>query len=517
MNQIAKVKTYTTIWLTGYEVTIEADTNRSLPWIEIIWLPDTAIKEAKERIRSTFRNVWIQFPPQKIVLNLAPSHLKKIWTTFDLPMAVAILWLLEHISPEQQLIFSTSLFFGELGLDGSVKRVDGLLPCVISAYRKWRTTFFVPAENVDEIKYLKNITIYPIKEFWELVRQWHNETCILPVVWGQKIPQQKIGSIQEWLLDLQEIKGHIVAKRALTIAASGMHNLLMIGPPWSWKTLLAKAIHSILPPLTFDQIISVSQIYSVMGWLTVTKPLITTRPFRTVHHTASKIAIVGGGQSLHPWEISLAHLWILFFDELPEFPPDVLEVLRQPLEDKTITISRANWSVQYPADFMLVAAMNPCKCGYYKDKEKPCTCGLHEIKKYQSKISWPLLDRFDMLLEVPREQVATVLHNQQSDSSESIKTVVYECRQRQQKRFKESEFTTNSQLTAKWIQTYIHLSSETQELLIQAAKQLNLSTRAVHRTIKLARTIADLDGAEDILKQHVSEAIQYRGKSMFVV
>jgi len=514
---IAKIRTYTTIGLVWNEVTIEADSNRSLPWIEIIWLPDAAIKEAKERIRSTFRNVGISFPPQKIVLNLAPSNLKKIGTSFDLPMAVAILLLLDHVDLSQQELFTKALFFGELGLDGSIKRVDWLLPCIISAYKQWRKIFFVPEDNIDEIKYISNITIYPVKDFNHIVKQWHNEICILPLYgWSVKLSNNTI-STSSTLLDLQEIKWHILAKRALTIAAAWMHNILMIGPPGSWKTLLAKGIHSILPPLTFDQVIEVSQIYSVVWWLSATQPLITTRPFRSVHHTASKIAIVWWWQQLQPWEISLAHLGILFFDELPEFPTEVLEVLRQPLEERSITISRASWSVQYPADVILVAAMNPCKCGYYKDKEKSCSCGLHEIKKYQSKISWPLLDRFDMLLEVPREQVKTVLQEQQGESSQTIKTTVYECWLRQQKRYETTDISTNAQLSAKWIEKYIKLSIETQEILIQAAKQLHLSTRVVHRTIKLARTIADLEGVDLVKKQHILEAIQYRAKSMFVI
>lgn len=516
MSSIAKIKTYATIWLVGYEVTIEADTNRSLPWIEIIGLPDTAIKEAKERIRSSFRNVGINFPPQKIVLNLAPSHLKKIWTSFDLPMAVAILLLLDQVLPSPKSLITQSLFFGELWLDGSVKRVDWLLPSVLNAHKQGRRTFFVPYENIEEVRRLPDIVLYWVAHFDELVQWWQGVSTPTAIGgWWKHLPQSTTELSTANSFD--EIRGQPLAKRALTIAASGMHNVLMVGPPGSWKTLLAKGIHALLPPLTFEQVLAVSQIYSVVWWLTSQKPLITSRPFRSVHHTASKVSIVGGWQNLHPGEISLAHLWVLFFDELTEFPSEVLEVLRQPLEERTITISRANGSVQYPADVMLVAAMNPCKCGYYRDKEKDCSCSLHEIKKYQSKISGPLLDRFDLILEVPREQVNIILEDHPSPAWESTASSVVSCRKRQQKRYIWTPFSTNAQLTARWIHQFIKLSPTVQETLIQSAKLLHLSTRVVHRTIKLARTIADFEWVDQIEKAHITEALQYRAKSMFVI
>ena len=395
-----KIKTIANIGLEWFEVIVEIDSNKSLPWIEIVWLPDTAIKESKERIRSSFKNIWIDLPPRKIILNLAPSDIKKIGTRFDLPMAVAIL---AHTYQENLInknFLENSLFFGELGLDWSVKRVNWLLPSVIFAYKKWYKNFFVPKDNLYELQYIKDINIFPIENFkqiYDFFIEW-KELEIRQS--GQDIDNILSKTIYDFEVDFADIKWQLFAKRALMIAAWGLHNVLMVWAPWSWKTMLAKALQSILPPMTFDEILEVSQIYSIVWKLWKDQPLITKRPFRAVHHTASKVSIIWWGNNLQPWEISLAHKGILFFDELPEFPRSVLEVLRQPLEDKKITISRAHGSVTYPAHFMFVAAMNPCPCWYYKDPEIPCKCSLNQIKKYQSKISGPLLDRFDIILEV---------------------------------------------------------------------------------------------------------------------
>lgn len=510
---IQKVKTFANVWLEGHEIIVEADSSKSMPTIEIVGLPDAAIKESKERLRGTFRNAGIFLPNRKIVLNLSPSDIKKVWTSFDLPMAVAILLLVYE--DEVHFVTDDFLFFGELGLDGIIKRVNGLLPCVISAMQQWYKHFFVPKENTYELEYVPGITIYPLETFAELVEHIVNNKSITTITQAKDI-EMLYQSTKAYDVDFAQIKGHLIAKRALAIAAAGMHNLLMIGAPWSGKTLLSKALPSILPPLGFEEILEVSQIYSIVGKLDKEIPLITKRPFRQVHHTASKISITGGGSRLTPGEISLAHKWILFFDELTEFPREVLEVLRQPLEDKSVVISRVSGTIQYPADFMFVAAMNPCICGYYKDPEKSCSCSHIDIKRYQSKISGPLLDRIDMVLEIPRENIDKILDNIQGESSDSIREKVINARRIQQKRFLWLSITSNSQITSKHIDELIPLDAPSKEFLSTASKKLTLSTRVVHRTIKLARTIADIQGEELVTINHLAEALQYRSKTMFV-
>lgn len=510
------IHTYTNIWLEWFEITIEVDANRSLPTLDIIWLPDAAIKEAKERIRMTLKNSNISLPPRKIVLNLAPSHIRKMWTRFDLPMAVAVLFLIEEKDPQNIEQIASWLFFWELWLDGSIKKVTWLLPSVIAAYKKWKRHFFVPQDNVAEISCIPGILIYPLTDFWQLVsfvQTWQEMVCIY---WHKDALRRVIEETSYTYVDFADIRWHAVPKRALTIAATGMHNLLMCGPPWSGKSMLAKSLQSILSPLTFKQIIEVSQIYSLTGKLSKHTPLLTYRPYRVVHHTASKVSIIWWGRYMRPWEISLAHLGILFFDELPEFPREVLEVLRQPLEDKCITISRAQWSVHYPADVMFVAAMNPCKCWFYKDQKKVCTCSLLDIKRYQSRISWPLLDRFDMIVEVPREHVDTLLQREQEQSSIHVREKVTLARERQQYRYKETFYTNNAQLMPKDIYTYIQLSQDVESFMKQAVKRLHLSPRVLHRLLKLARSIADFDWDDVLQKRHLAEALQYRAKHLFV-
>ncbi len=511
---IYKVKTYAIQGLLGNEITIEVDTNKSLPTIEIIWLPDTTIKEAKERIRSALRNSGVEIPNRKFILNLSPSDIRKTGTSFDMPMAVALLRSILGPAVTNRSLLEEGLFFGELGLDGQIKRIDGLLPMVIAAKKSGYTLFFIPAENLYEIEYIQDIRICPVHTFEELVHYFSNSQRPTTITNSKKL--QDLIATQQREVDFWQIRWQHSAKRALTIAASGLHNVLMTWAPGSGKTLLARALPSILPPLQAPEILEVSGIYSVIGKLNKSMPLITHRPFRAIHHTASRISIIGWGASLRPGEVSLAHRGILFLDELPEFARETLEVLRQPIEDRFITITRVTGSVSYPANFMLVGAMNPCKCGYYRDQEKNCICAIHDIKKYQSKLSGPLLDRIDMILEIPREKIDTLLEADSQEDSSTIKWRVQQARNIQLQRYNNTDIVSNAQLNSKTIAHYIIMEEKAEQFLKSSARQLVLSPRIVHRIIKLARTIADMEGSTEIKLNHIAESFQYRNKTMFI-
>lgn len=512
---IHKIKTYAIEWLVGHEITIEVATNKSLPTIEIIWLPDIMIKESKERIRSALRNSNIDIPPRKFILNLSPSDIRKSWTSFDLPIAVALFRSIYEWSVHQENILKKSLFFGELGLDGELKRIDGLLPMVISAKKSGYQFFFIPYENLYEIEYIHWIHICPVRHFIEIMKYFLEKKEIQFIQNNKNIEQLKVNNDTE--NNFKHIKWQHIAKRALSIAASGLHNILMVWSPGCGKTLLAKTIQSIMPPLQPEEILEVSQIYSIVWKLHKDQPLITNRPYRSVHHTASRISLVGGGSTLRPGEISLAHRGILFLDELTEFPRETLEVLRQPLEDRTINISRVSGTVSYPADFMFVAAMNPCKCWYHNDPEKHCSCTTQDIKKYQNKVSWPLLDRMDLILEIPRENIETLFsRNELSESSEQLKEKVIQSRGIQQKRYLNTKIHCNAQLDAKEIEKFILLEWDAKEFIHKAQKKLQLSNRSIHKILKLARSIADFSWSDTIQVLHIAESLQYRNKWMFV-
>lgn len=503
------IHTFTNIWLIWHHVTIEVDKSKSLPGIEIIGLPDAAIKESKERIKASFRNSSAKLPNTKIILNLAPSNIRKVGTRFDLPLSAATLLL--SMEPDDELLWflSKCLMFGELWLDWSIRGVSGILPSVISAYKQGWRSFMIPAENINECKHIPNIHLYKLSTFQELINVYNKlETKDDLLVENCSF---QIKTANNKSTKLSDIKWQLFAKRALTIAAAWMHNILMIWPPWSWKSLLAKSIPSLLPPMSFEQSLEVSQIYSLVWGLSEHDGLMRSRPFRLVHHTASKISITWGGKNLRPGEVSLAHQWVLFFDELPEFPREVLEVLRQPIEDKEISISRVSWTVRYPSRFMFVAAMNPCKCGYYQDKEKQCTCSNNEIQRYQSKISWPLLDRFDIIISVPREEIETILSEESGGKEEAYYEQVILAREIQKDRYKNSWIWSNSFLTPKRMDE-IEMLSDAKTLLTQASKKLHLSTRVVHRTMKLARTIADLEWLKSVERSHIAESLQFRKK-----